>query len=139
MLFVLFEIVLVFLDFNFKVVFVFFQGDHLVTNHFVSLVDFVLSVLYVLLVLLNSVDVEQVIFFKCYELFVQLFSVLEEEIVLIELLWQLNQIEVHKLLESSFQPSISVISPINFLWFILSCWSANSSCRLRCGICWAPL
>lgn len=69
-LFVLFEIVLVFLDFNFKVVFVFFQSDHLVTNHFVSLVDFVLSVLYVLLVLLDSVDVEQVIFFKCYELFV---------------------------------------------------------------------
>jgi len=97
----------------------------------VSLVDFVLSILDVLLIFLDSVYVEKIILLKCHKFLVQLLSILKEKIILIELLRQLNQIKTQKLLETSFQPSISVIRPINFLRSRLSCWSTSPVCMCR--------
>lgn len=71
-LLVLFEVVLVFLDLGQQVVLVVFQRRHFVVNDPVRLVDFVLRVLDVLLVLLDPVDVEQVVFFERHEFLVQL-------------------------------------------------------------------
>jgi hypothetical protein len=88
-------------------------GLHLALDQRFGLVDLVLSVLDVLLILLNAVDVEQVVLLQLGELLVQLVRLSEKQIVNVILIRQLHQIQIHQLIKSRPEPRLSHISPVN--------------------------